>query len=113
MAALVPEFLLRFLLCNHVSCVDARAIMALRPHPIRFVVDQGIFNLSLLGWRFKSVPASEAPGQAEQACAVIAVADGNLVCIFPGGKLARTGEVDAFDGGIAKIAAQTADRSAR
>jgi 1-acyl-sn-glycerol-3-phosphate acyltransferase len=140
---LVPEFLLRFLawllihtlhrvkgvnldripshggallVCNHVSYVDALVIMAASPRPIRFVVDQGIFNLTLLGWLFKTAhaipiaPASVAPGQAEQAYAVIAsaLADGDLVCIFPEGQLTRTGEIDAFKGGIAKIAAQTA-----
>jgi 1-acyl-sn-glycerol-3-phosphate acyltransferase len=140
--ALVPEFLLRFLawllihtlhrvkgvnleripahggallVCNHVSYVDALVIMAASPRPIRFVIDQGIFNLTLLGWLFKTAnaipiaPASVAPGQAEQAYAVIAqaLADGDLVCIFPEGKLTKTGEVDAFKGGIAKIAAQT------
>ena len=141
--ALVPEFLLRFLawllihtlhrvkgvnleripahggallVCNHVSYVDALVIMAVSARPIRFVVDHGIFGMTLLGWLFKTAgaipiaPASVAPGQAEQAYAVIAqaLADGDLVCIFPEGQLTRTGEVDAFKGGIAKIAAQTA-----
>jgi 1-acyl-sn-glycerol-3-phosphate acyltransferase len=100
--------------CNHVSYVDALVIMAASPRPIRFVVDHGIFNMTLLGWLFKTAnaipiaPASVAPGQAEQAYAAIAqaLADGDLVCIFPEGKLTRTGEVDAFKGGIAKIVAQ-------
>ena len=139
--SLVPEFLLRFLawllihtihrvqgvnldripghggavlVCNHVSYVDALVIMAASPRPIRFVVDHGIFNMTLLGWLFKTAnaipiaPASLAPGQAAQAYVAIAqaLADGDLVCIFPEGKLTNTGEVDAFKGGIAKIVAQ-------
>jgi 1-acyl-sn-glycerol-3-phosphate acyltransferase len=138
---LVPEFLLRFLawllihtihrvkgvnldripahggavlVCNHVSYVDALVIMAASPRPIRFVVDHGIFSMTLLGWLFKTAnaipiaPASLIPGQAEQAyCAIAqALADGDLVCIFPEGKLTNTGEIDAFKGGIAKIVAQ-------
>jgi 1-acyl-sn-glycerol-3-phosphate acyltransferase len=71
--------------------------------------------MTLLGWLFKSAnaipiaPASVAPGQAEQAYAAIsqALRDGDLVCIFPEGKLTLNGEMNAFKGGIAKIVAQT------
>ena len=36
-----------------------------------------------------------------------ALHEGELVCIFPEGKLTRTGEMNAFRGGIAKIVARS------
>jgi 1-acyl-sn-glycerol-3-phosphate acyltransferase len=99
------------LVCNHVSYVDALVIVAASPRPIRFVMDHRIFRTPLLGWIFKTgkaipiAPASEDPWLMEKAFIDIAQAlhEGDLVCIFPEGKLTSTGEMNAFKGGIAKI----------
>ena len=99
------------LVCNHVSYVDAIVIMAASPRPIRFVMDSRIFKLPLLGWVFrtgKAIPiasAKEDPWLMEKAFVDIAQAlhEGDLVCIFPEGKLTSTGEMNQFKGGIAKI----------
>ena len=99
------------LVCNHVSYVDAIVIMAASPRPIRFVMDHRIFRMPLLGWLFrtgKAIPiasAKEDPWLMEKAYVDIAQAlhQGDLVCIFPEGKLTSTGEMNEFKGGIAKI----------
>jgi 1-acyl-sn-glycerol-3-phosphate acyltransferase len=99
------------LVCNHVSYVDAIVIVAASPRPIRFVMDHRIFKKPLMGWIFRTAkaipiaPASEDPWLMEKAFVDIAHAlhDGELVCIFPEGKLTRTGEMSEFKGGIAKI----------
>jgi len=99
------------LVCNHVSYVDAIVIGAASPRPIRFVMDHRIFKLPLLGWIFRTAraipiaPAKEDPWLMEKAYVDIAQAlhEGDLVCIFPEGRLTTTGEMNAFKGGIAKI----------
>ncbi|KAB8042589.1 MFS transporter [Janthinobacterium aquaticum] len=99
------------LVCNHVSYVDAVVIMAASPRPIRFVMDHRIFKTPLLGWIFRTAkaipiaPAKEDPFLMEKAFIDIAQAlhEGELVCIFPEGKLTRTGQISEFKGGIAKI----------
>src|SRR5471030_1416926 len=99
------------LVCNHVSYVDAIVIGAASPRPIRFVMDHRIFKLPLLGWIFRTAkaipiaPAKEDPWLMEKAYIDIAQAlhEGDLVCIFPEGRLTTTGEMSEFRGGIAKI----------
>jgi 1-acyl-sn-glycerol-3-phosphate acyltransferase len=99
------------LVCNHVSYVDAIVIMAASPRPIRFVMDHRIFKTPLLGFIFRTAkaipiaPAKEDPWLMEKAFVDIAQAlhEGELVCIFPEGKLTRTGEINEFRGGISKI----------
>lgn len=107
----IPEEGPAVLVCNHVSYVDAIVIGAASPRPIRFVMDHRIFNTPILGWIFrtaKAIPiasAKEDPWVMEKAYVDIAKAlhDGELVCIFPEGKLTSTGEINEFRGGIAKI----------
>jgi 1-acyl-sn-glycerol-3-phosphate acyltransferase len=103
------------LVCNHVSYVDAIVIGAASPRPIRFVMDHRIFKLPLLGWIFRTaraIPiasAKEDPWLMEKAYVDIAQAlhEGDLVCIFPEGRLTNTGELNEFKGGIAKIIERT------
>ncbi|UTY58514.1 MFS transporter [Massilia sp. erpn] len=107
----IPDEGAAVLVCNHVSYVDAIVIGAASPRPIRFVMDHRIFKLPLLGWIFRTAraipiaPAKEDPWLMEKAYVDIAQAlhEGDLVCIFPEGKLTVTGEVNEFKGGIAKI----------
>ncbi|WP_227243888.1 MFS transporter [Paraburkholderia caribensis] len=107
----IPEEGAAVLVCNHVSYVDAIIIMAESPRPIRFVMDHRIFRTPLVGWLFRHAkaipiaPAHEDPEmlkRAYEACAK-ALDDGDLVCIFPEGKLTRTGEMNPFRHGVAEI----------
>jgi 1-acyl-sn-glycerol-3-phosphate acyltransferase len=99
------------LVCNHVSYVDALVIVAASPRPIRFVMDHRIFNTPFIGWIFRTAkaipiaPAKENPWLMEKAFVDIAQAlhEGELVCIFPEGKLTHDGEMSEFKGGISKI----------
>jgi 1-acyl-sn-glycerol-3-phosphate acyltransferase len=99
------------LVCNHVSYVDAIVIMAASPRPIRFVMDHRIFKTPVLSWIFKTAkaipiaPAKEDPWLMERAYVDIAQAlhEGDLICIFPEGKLTSTGDINEFKGGVKKI----------
>lgn len=107
----LPEEGAAVLVCNHVSYMDAIVIGAYSPRPIRFVMDHRIFQIPFLSWVFrtaKAIPISSAkedPWLMEKAYIDIAKAlhDGELVCIFPEGKLTADGEMNEFKGGIMKI----------
>ncbi len=111
----IPEQGAAVLVCNHVSYVDAIVIMAASPRPIRFVMDHRIFKIPMMSWIFKTAkaipiaPAKEDPWLMEKAYVDIAQAlhEGELVCIFPEGKLTSTGEMNQFKGGIKKIIDRT------
>ena len=111
----IPEEGAAVLVCNHVSYVDAIVIMAASPRPIRFVMDHRIFKTPVLSWIFRTskaipiAPAKEDPWLLEKAFVDIAQAlhEGELVCIFPEGKLTSTGEMNEFKGGIRKILERT------
>ncbi len=99
---------------NHVSFVDALVLMAMSPRPIRFVMDLGIFCIPVLSWLFrqaKAIPITSAKADAqlvERAFARVSqeLRDGQLVCIFPEGRITESGELNVFRPGIARILAR-------
>ena len=99
------------LVCNHVSYVDALVISAACRRPIRFVMDHRIFRWPLLSFVFRHAraipiaPAKEDAALLERAYAEVASAleAGELVAIFPEGRLTPDGEVGAFRPGIQRI----------
>jgi 1-acyl-sn-glycerol-3-phosphate acyltransferase len=103
------------LVCNHVSYLDAVVIMAVSPRPIRFVMDHNIFRIPVLSWLFRTaraIPiASARENMAVNSRAYVEIAqalhEGDLVCIFPEGKLTRDGDINDFKQGIAKIVEQS------
>ncbi|WP_414444925.1 MFS transporter [Burkholderia sp. 22PA0106] len=107
----IPEDTGAVLVCNHVSYVDALVIAAASPRPIRFVMDYRIFRTPLASWAFRHAkaipiaPRHENPEMLERAYAACeaALKDGDLVCIFPEGKLTRTGEINTFHHGVTEI----------
>jgi 1-acyl-sn-glycerol-3-phosphate acyltransferase len=103
------------LACNHVSFVDAVVIMGESPRPIRFVMDYRIFKIPLMNWFFRNAraiaiaPAREDPKMLEGANQRIdaALDEGELVCIFPEGKITCDGELSPFRQGVQKIVERT------
>lgn len=101
------------LVANHVSFVDAVVIMGASPRPIRFVMDHRIFKTPLLGFIFRhcgAIPiasAKEDPAMLEAAFAEVAraLAAGDLVGIFPEGRITQDGELQPFRSGISRILA--------
>jgi 1-acyl-sn-glycerol-3-phosphate acyltransferase len=135
---LVPEYLLRFvawvashfiyrfrvqndehipvngpavLVCNHVSFVDAVLLMAASPRPIRFVMDDRIFQTPVLGALFRLAkaipiaPKSQDPATYEAAfeASAAVLREGDLLAIFPEGGITRDGQLQPFKAGIMKI----------
>lgn len=111
----IPEKGPAVLVCNHVSFVDPLVILAASPRPIRFVMDHRIFATPLLSFVFrtgKAIPiasAKEDEGLMNAAFDEVARAleAGELVAIFPEGRITDTGELYPFRPGIRRIVDRT------
>ncbi len=111
----VPEEGPAVVVCNHVSFVDALVITAACRRPIRFVMDHNIFRTPILSFVFRTnrcipiAPAKENPALLEKAYEDIAtaLAEGDLVGIFPEGRITDTGEMYPFKNGIRRIVERT------
>jgi len=111
----VPDEGPALIVANHVSFVDALVIAAAVRRPVRFVMDHRIFGIPVLNFVFrtgKAIPiasAKEDPQMMERAFAEVARAlrDGDVVCIFPEGRITDTGELYPFRPGVSRIVADT------
>jgi 1-acyl-sn-glycerol-3-phosphate acyltransferase len=111
----VPEEGPAVVVCNHVSFVDAVVIMGACRRPIRFVMDHNIFKVPVLSFIFRTAGAipiasrREDPAMMDRAFAEVAKAlrAGDLVGIFPEGRITDTGELSRFRPGIGRILQET------
>ena len=107
----IPDSGPAIITCNHVSFVDALVIMAASPRPIRFVMDHNIFKVPVLSFVFRTAkaipiaPAKENLALRDKAFddAAQALKDGDLVGIFPEGRITDTGELYPFRPGVMEI----------
>ncbi len=107
----IPEKGPALIVCNHVSFMDPLVIGGTVRRPVRFVMDHNIFRIPVLNFIFRTAraipiaPAKEDPNALQSAFDRIdaELADGEVVCIFPEGKLTRDGEISEFKRGVEKI----------
>jgi 1-acyl-sn-glycerol-3-phosphate acyltransferase len=107
----IPEEGPALLVCNHVSFMDPLLLMANLRRPARFVMYYKIFNIPVLRFVFRTAKAIPIAGQKEDPVVLqhaydevdAALADGELVCIFPEGGLTRDGDIAPFRPGVARI----------
>ncbi|KFN42418.1 MFS transporter [Arenimonas oryziterrae] len=112
----VPDEGPALLVCNHVSYMDALILSSAIPRPIRFVMYYKIFRTPGAGWIFKAARAIPIAGAKEDAALMdqafeevdAALAEGELVCIFPEGHLTKDGQIAPFRGGVERILARRA-----
>lgn len=103
------------LVCNHVSFVDWMVIAAGVKRPVRFIMDHSYaqgFVTRLLCRQAKVIliaPASENPAVLRASFETIsqALREGELVCIFPEGRLTPDGKLHSFKTGVEKILRDT------
>jgi hypothetical protein len=111
----IPEEGPAVLVCNHVSFVDALVIAAACRRPIRFVMDHLVFRMPVLNFIFRTgraIPIASARDDAallEQAYDEIArgLEAGDLIAIFPEGRVTDSGEMVPFRSGIRRIVERT------
>jgi 1-acyl-sn-glycerol-3-phosphate acyltransferase len=110
----IPEEGPALLVCNHVSYMDALIVAGSVRRPARFVMYHKIFNIPVLSFIFRTaraIPiagAKEDPELLERAFDAIdaALAEGELVCLFPEGGLTTDGEIATFRPGVERILAR-------
>ena len=111
----IPDEGAALIVCNHVSFVDALIIVAASRRPIRFVMDHQIFRMPVLSFIFRTgrmipiAPKKENPLLLERAYEEIdaALRAGDLVGIFPEGRITDNGDLYPFKPGITRILART------
>jgi 1-acyl-sn-glycerol-3-phosphate acyltransferase len=107
----IPEHGPALIVSNHVSFMDALVIGGSVRRPVRFVMDHNIFRIPVMGFIFRTAraipiaPAREDPEALQRAFDRIdaELADGEIVCICPEGKLTRDGEMNEFKKGVERI----------
>nr|WP_284041451.1 1-acyl-sn-glycerol-3-phosphate acyltransferase [Halomonas olivaria] len=100
--------------CNHVSFMDALVLGGASPRPLRFVMDQPIFESRWLKWWFQLVGAipieseRHSPGALRRALDDVseALRQGEIVMVFPEGRLTPDGEIHTFRRGLETILAR-------
>lgn len=107
----VPDEGPALLVCNHVSYMDALILAAAIPRPVRFVMHHRIFDVPVLHWIFrtaKAIPiagAKEDPALMQRAFDEVdrTLADGEIVAVFPEGRLTADGAIAPFRTGVDRI----------
>ena len=111
----IPEEGPAVLVCNHVSYVDAMIIGGCIRRPVRFVMYHKIYNLPLLNFVSRTARAIPIAGGFEDRALMEkafdevekALKDGDIVCIFPEGKLTADGTMNNFKSGVERILERT------
>lgn len=107
----IPEQGAAVLVCNHVSYVDALIIAGCIRRPVRFVMYYKIYKLPVLNFIFRTAKTIPIAGKYEDETLLKtafdeienALANGDLVCIFPEGKLTANGKMKTFRDGVERI----------
>ena len=107
----IPEEGPAVLVCNHVSFVDALLIAGAVRRPVRFVMYYQIFRIPVLNFIFRTAGAVPIAARHEDETIYIEaferisqyLSNGELVCIFPEGKLTSDGEINEFRAGVERI----------
>jgi 1-acyl-sn-glycerol-3-phosphate acyltransferase len=107
----IPERGPVLIVCNHVSFMDPLVIGGSVRRPVRFVMDHNIFKVPVLNFIFRTARAIPIAPAREDATAMqkafdridAELAEGEVVCIFPEGKLTRDGEMNEFKRGVERI----------
>ncbi len=99
------------LVCNHVSFVDALVIAGCCRRPVRFVIDHKIYRMPVLNFIFRTagtIPIAPARVNREMLKRSYErigeyLDNGEVVCIFPEGKITHDGNIGPFRNGIERI----------
>jgi 1-acyl-sn-glycerol-3-phosphate acyltransferase len=110
----IPQDGAALLVCNHVSFIDAFVIAAACRRPVRFVMHHRIYSMPVIHGLFRIggvipiAPAHEDEVLLSRAFERIdeELAAGELVCIFPEGKVTRDGQMNEFRTGVLRVLQQ-------
>ena len=95
------------LLLNHISWVDAIVLQLACPRPIRYVIDEEYYHKPILHSLLRvlgCIPINTHHSHPAVRLATEKIADGEIVCVFPEGRLERTGVLLRLQRGYELIA---------
>ena len=82
------------LLPNHITWIDAIVLQLACPRPIRFIIDQEFYRKPILHPLLRTlrcIPIEARRSHSAIRAATEAIAEGEIVCLFPEGALERAG----------------------
>ena len=96
---------------NHVSFVDPLILGGMIRRPVNFVMYHRIYNIPLLKFIFKTGRAIPVAGRSENPAVLEAayrrmhdvLAGGDVLGIFPEGRITEDGEIQPFKAGVEKV----------
>jgi len=97
------------LLPNHITWVDAIVLQLACPRPIRFIIDQGVYQNRILHPVLRAVgciPITARKAKDGMREAIARIQAGEIVCLFPEGELSRSGSLLRLRRGYEIIARQ-------
>jgi len=111
----VPTQGAALIVCNHPSFIDALIIAAMCRRHIRWVADYTMYAKPGLHYLFRTIGAIPMAAAREDRNVLIAAYDqiaaaleaGELVGIFPEGRVTDSGDIEPFKGGLNKILRRT------
>ncbi|MEK7412959.1 MAG: 1-acyl-sn-glycerol-3-phosphate acyltransferase [Planctomycetota bacterium] len=99
------------IIANHLSLADGILLSAALPRRAKFMVYRWFCDLPVIGWGLRAwgvIPVDGKGGARALMAAVQSATDeaaaGNVVGLFPEGKMTRSGMLDTFKPGIERIA---------
>ena len=108
---MIPKKSGALVIANHISFLDALFLVAAVPRMLRFVMHKKVYDYPMMNWFYRSVnmiPISPQGGhgamQEFNKLCQDQINAGHVVCIFPEGKISRTGHLNEFKRGIEHIA---------
>jgi acyl-[acyl-carrier-protein]-phospholipid O-acyltransferase/long-chain-fatty-acid--[acyl-carrier-protein] ligase len=101
------------LLGNHVSWIDWALVQIACPRPVRFVLNNAIYEQWHLRWFFRRFGCLPIQAGAASRQALVEVAEalrrGEVVCLFPEGVISRNGNLGEFRRGFERACAEVGD----
>jgi len=97
------------LLPNHITWVDAIVLMLACPRPIRFIIDEGVYQNRFLHPVLRTVgciPITARKAKDAMREAAAKIREGEIVCLFPEGELSRSASLLRLRRGYEIIARQ-------
>src|SRR5437667_7300885 len=95
------------LLPNHITWVDAIVLQLACPRPIRYIIDEEFYRKPILHPFLRTVrciPINARHSRSTIRAAAEKISEGEIVCLFPEGRLERAGTLLRLQGGYELIA---------